>query len=206
MASVIVFLIGLGLAAVSSVVALAFATRLKAVQRSDDLVEERVGRHRSRLVPYASIGTLPGEPYMHWLIGAAAAVTLMSLRPGAPQRFVVPLATASLGAICLHHAVKLVYRRPRPAVALARGKTEPAFPSGHTADATAALFTAAYLLAREGIMTTQLACCVAILLAVTTGVSRVALGWHWASDVVGGWLAGMAVAAFSAGLYEWLAR
>ena len=100
------------------------------------------------------------------------------------------IATASIGAILAHHAVKLVYRRPRPAGALARGKTEPAFPSGHTTDATAVLVTGAYLLARQGLATPSVVAAAALVLALTTGVSRVLLGWHWGTDVVGGWMAG----------------
>jgi membrane-associated phospholipid phosphatase len=100
--------------------------------------------------------------------------------------------------------VKLVYRRPRPAIALGKGKTEPAYPSGHTSDATAVLVTGAYLLVREGVVPIEIAVTTAVLLAIVTGVSRVLLGWHWATDVVGGWFTGVAVAAGSAGLYELL--
>lgn len=196
--------VDVGLAAAVGVLLLALATRTRAVQRLDDRIESAAGARRTALVPFAAIGTLPGEPYMHWLIGAASAATIVALRGGSPLRVIVPAALASLGAICAHHAVKLVYRRPRPAVALGKGKTEPAFPSGHTADATAALLTGAFLLASQAIAPPALLWTVAATLAIVTGVSRVALGWHWASDVLGGWLTGIAVAAFAAVAYEWL--
>ena len=143
---------------------------------------------------------------MHPAIGAASALFLFATRGGPPLRILAPLVAASLGAIVAHHAVKLFYHRPRPAIALGKGKTEPAFPSGHTTDATAVLFTAAYLLACEGVVRVELVAPVAVLLAIVTGVSRVLLGWHWATDVVGGWCTGVAVAAGSAGLYELLVR
>jgi membrane-associated phospholipid phosphatase len=195
----------IGAAAAASTALLALATRSSRVQRLDDALEELAGRHRERLLRVASIGTLLGENYAHPTMGAFLATLMLVLRPGgSPWRALVPLACASLGAILAHHAVKLFYRRPRPAIALSRNKLEPAFPSGHTADATAVLATGAYLLVREGIIAPTVIIPVAALLAFVTGLSRVALGWHWGSDVIGGWLTGLGVAAGCAGVYEML--
>jgi membrane-associated phospholipid phosphatase len=198
----------IALAAGAGVIALAVATRNARVQAWDDALERGAARarQRARVLRAASFGTLPGEPYMHPTIGAACAAIVIAATRGPLLPVLATLATASIGAILSHHAVKLVYRRPRPAGALARGKTEPAYPSGHTTDATAVLVTGAYLLARQGLATPDVVAAAALLLALSTGVSRVLLGWHWATDVVGGWMAGVAVAACAAGLYESLAR
>jgi undecaprenyl-diphosphatase len=196
------------LAAGASVIVLAIATRTSPLQALDDGIERAAGRLRQRagVLRAASIGTLPGEPYMHPTIGAACAAIVIAATRGPFLAVLAALAVASVGAILAHHAVKLVYRRPRPAGALARGKTEPAFPSGHTTDATAVLVTAAYLLVRQGLVTPGVVTVLALLLALSTGVSRVLLGWHWATDVVGGWIAGVGVAACASGLYESLTR
>ncbi|MEO8562527.1 MAG: phosphatase PAP2 family protein [bacterium] len=196
----------IALGAAAGTVLLALATRTRAVQAIDDAVERAAGRARARRIVHgaARVGTLPGEPYMHPAIGAAIALLLVASRGGPPLRVLAPLATASLGAIAAHHAVKLFYRRRRPAIALRNGKTEPAYPSGHTTDATAVLVTGAYLLVREGVVPAEVAVPLAVTLALVTGVSRVLLGWHWATDVAGGWVTGIAVAAGSAGLYEML--
>jgi undecaprenyl-diphosphatase len=199
---------GIALAAGAGTVVLALATRSRALQALDDALERSAGRARMRsgVLRSASIGTLPGEPYMHPTIGAACAALVFATRGGPIMPVLAALGAASLGAIVAHHAVKFVYRRPRPAAALVRGKTEPAFPSGHTTDATAVLVTGGYLLLRLGLASPAVVVSVAAILALCTGVSRVLLGWHWSTDVLGGWIAGIGVAACASGLYESLAR
>jgi undecaprenyl-diphosphatase len=190
------------LVALGTTAAIALLTRTRAVRRMDDILEDAVDRRRPSLLAAARIGTLPGENYMHPTIGALIALAILRRRGGPPRRILVPMASASLGAIVAHHAVKVVYRRRRPEIAVRRGKLEPAFPSGHTADATAVLATGTYLLVRERLVSPELAVPIALALAVGTGTSRVILGWHWSSDVVGGWITGLGVAAECALLYE----
>jgi membrane-associated phospholipid phosphatase len=201
-------LVAVAVTGFGSTVCLALATRLRAVQSLDDALELRAGRARAlrTVLRAAHIGTLPGEPYMHPTIGAASAALILLTRRAPLLPVLAALAAASIGAILAHHAVKLVYRRPRPAIARERGKTEPAFPSGHTTDATAVIATSAYLILQQGIAPASVVVPIAIALAVVTGVSRVLLGWHWPTDVLGGWLTGSAVAACAVGLYETLLR
>ena len=122
------------------------------------------------------------------------------------MRILLPLASASLGGIIVHHLVKFVYHRHRPEGALKRDKTEAAFPSGHTTNATSVIVTSAYILVREGLLPLPVALVLALVIAVVTGASRVALGWHWGSDVIGGWIAGVGVAALACQLYSVLSR
>ena len=66
-----------------------------------------------------------------------------------------------------------------------------AYPSGHATNAMAFFLLVALLFAtkRPGLWRT-----IAVALALLVGGSRLALGVHWPSDVIGGWLWGVAFA------------
>jgi undecaprenyl-diphosphatase len=65
-----------------------------------------------------------------------------------------------------------------------------AFPSAHAANATMVYLTLALLLGR-GRRWRGLGIWVAVWLALLIGASRVLLGVHWPSDVIGGWAFGL---------------
>ena len=190
--------------ALTALVVLAIATRIRRVQKLDDDLETWMITHRERVHAIASIGTLPGERLVHPVIAATTAAIVLATRGGPAMRVLLPLASASLGGIIVHHLVKFVYHRHRPEGALKRDKTEAAFPSGHTTNATSVIVTSAYILVREGLLPLPVAIALALLIAIVTGASRVALGWHWGSDVIGGWMAGIGVAALASQLFETL--
>jgi hypothetical protein len=108
---------------------------------------------------------------------------------------------ASLSAIALHHAVKAVFHRKRPPGAWRHGNREPSFPSGHASVATATTGTSLYAALRDGVLPATLAP-LAIALPLGVGWSRVYLDKHWASDVVGGVLVGLGIAAGAGAIHD----
>ncbi len=66
-----------------------------------------------------------------------------------------------------------------------------AYPSGHTATATVGYGLAAVLVLALGVRQQRLVVAAAIVIAAGVGFSRVYLGVHWPSDVMGGWTYGI---------------
>ncbi|MEO8228942.1 MAG: phosphatase PAP2 family protein [Chloroflexota bacterium] len=120
------------------------------------------------------------------------------------RRAAVFLAVAIGGSVLLNQALKLMVERPRPQLAWAEVQPEYSFPSGHAMNSLVFYVALGFIAwriwgPRAGIV----AIGAATALAVLIGTSRIYLGYHYFSDVVGGLLAGLAwllvvVAAFVA--------
>jgi membrane-associated phospholipid phosphatase len=135
------------------------------------------------------------------LIPVIIGVGLWARRRGKGWRPLAILAAAQLGSIALYDLIKPLVARPRPAVGqLVATATGFSFPSGHATQATAVLGALAYLAsAWTPRWSVKVAVWAAAAIAVVlVGFSRVYLGVHWASDVIGGsalgglWLAAVA--------------
>jgi undecaprenyl-diphosphatase len=140
----------------------------------------------------------------------AAGVVVWLLWRGAPRLALWVVTTMTVGGL-LGALLKLLVGRHRPdlldPVARAAGFS---FPSGHALNATLAagvLLLVFLPFARRRRPLRVALWTAAVLIAVLTGLSRIALGVHWTSDVVGGWLLGVAVvAAPAAGFSTWRTR
>lgn len=128
--------------------------------------------------------------------GMAVLVLVASVVLGLAWRSWVPalLLTITFGGIgCIALLVKSVLGRPRPPLAhalIAAGGFS--FPSGHAAIATAVCGAVAWLCGlRMRSWLGQVGFWVAsAMVAALVGASRVYLGVHWTSDIIGGWAFG----------------
>ena len=127
---------------------------------------------------------------------AAAAAWLISRGRGL---LAVHLLVMQAGAFTMNPILKALFDRPRPALWEMRGQFAWAsYPSGHAIASVASLFTIAILLHRERGWRWPFP--VAATLLVLTSYSRLYLGVHWPTDVIGGvimgaiWLAATLVA------------
>ena len=134
------------------------------------------------------------------LIGVLLSAGLLWRWRAGTWRPLALLASSLAGAWALSNIVKALTHRPRPPAAQAIGHwTGSAFPSGHATSATAVYGMLAALLAattpRWGRKVT--AWTAAVLVVGLIGLSRLYLGAHWLTDVLGGialgaaWLFGL---------------
>jgi undecaprenyl-diphosphatase len=138
---------------------------------------------RPALVLIARVLTLLGEPTV--LVGAGFVVAALLWRRG-NGRFALGLLLVFLLGRGLTEVEKFSIARARPTLEphLDVVKTW-SFPSGHAASSMIFYLTVAVALAPA--RWRRIAAAGAILLSLLIGISRVMLGVHWPSDVVGGW-------------------
>jgi undecaprenyl-diphosphatase len=125
-------------------------------------------------------------------VGAGLVAWLLSRGQVADAAIV---AAALIGATLFTDAVKDAVARPRPPDPVLGPAVGYGFPSGHTLNSTATYGLVALYAWRSRMRPTARRIAVVALASIPflVGMSRIALGVHWPSDVLGGWLAGMAV-------------
>lgn len=119
-------------------------------------------------------------------------------------REALALAIGLAGAIVLADVAKGAFGRPRPVEAGPHAPTDFAYPSGHTIAATVAYGAWAVHAWRPAPhwWGRRAAAAAIVLLPTLVGLSRVGLGVHHPTDVIGGWLAGSAIVALVAAAWS----
>ena len=114
---------------------------------------------------------------------------------------------AVLGGLTLNNLLKFVFARPRPdVVSHAPRVFTTSFPSGHATLSAITYLTIAALLARSypSAILDLYFILLAALLTVLIGLSRIYLGVHFPTDILGGWCIGTAWATGCWVLMAWL--
>jgi len=144
--------------------------------------------HRPAFALAARVATMLGDPTVLVGAGFLVAAWLWYRRRG---RFAIGLLLVILVGRGLSEVQKYWIARPRPALEthLVVVKTW-SFPSGHATSSMIFYLTVALALTANGARRRILAGS-AILLSLLIGLSRVMLGVHWPSDVIGGWAFGL---------------
>ena len=170
--------------------------------RLDRIVESWFHAHATSvgLAVFSGV-TLLGSP-----VGVALLVVVVALflwRVGAHLLFWTWLGTNAGGAVVEYVLKTSVHRtRPQYAAAYLHGHSY-SFPSGHTMGSTVCYFLLAYLISshpRVTARTRRVVKGVTAILVGAIGFSRLYLGVHYPSDVLGGFAAGLAWLAACEGI------
>ncbi len=136
------------------------------------------------------------------LIGLVV-VALYRRRGLAPVRW---LAIDVVGINVLHVLFTQIFVRPRPPLGLRLyGETSWSFPSGHASQAVALAIMIAVVVGEGGSRRTRRAWFIAAAgYTLLVGFSRIYLGAHWTTDVLGGFALGIAWVAAVLACRSWL--
>ncbi len=106
----------------------------------------------------------------------------------------IPIAIVAIISSVLNRVAKLIIQRPRPDVAdMLIQESGYSYPSGHTATAIAVFILLAYIICKntDSKKKAIIYATLLVVLAFAISLSRIYLGVHYASDVLGGAFVGM---------------
>lgn len=173
--ALLVMSMALGVAAVSGVLKSADSNIFKALAMTD-------AKSSDALIAAAQFFTLLGDPGWRAAIMIVILIVLVYRRS---WRSVTVFAVTVGLSISGHSVAKEVFGRSRPTLVPHLDFVDTyAYPSGHAAGAMVILLLGTLLLRNRG------ALWLGVILSLVIGLSRVALGVHWPSDIVGGWIFG----------------
>ena len=175
------------LLAVGGFAALAICIQLGVTQGFDDWVSQTI---TPPLTEFLKIITYAGDVFV--IIGICV---LLLIIPNTRKKVGIPVSISVAVAIGLSLMFKHIFSRPRPNVLRLIEETGFSFPSAH-AMLSAALYIMLIILVckylKSALAKIVLVPCFSALILVVA-YSRVYLGVHYITDIIGGWLIGFAI-------------
>jgi undecaprenyl-diphosphatase len=161
---------------------------LRALRRPDD-PSKLIGPPWIQSV-VRDVTALGGVVVLALVVGAVAGFLLLIRR----YHMMLLILAATIGATAINSAIKEMVDRPRPhVVPQLTDVSSESFPSGHSAMSAAVYLTLGGLLAqtvsRFSLKLYFIFC--AMLVTFLVGLSRIALGVHYPTDVLAGWITGL---------------
>ncbi|MDB4888212.1 MAG: phosphoesterase [Gemmatimonadetes bacterium] len=114
----------------------------------------------------------------------------------------LPALMAPALGVLAYVTLKNIFARARPSALAQVVEGTYSFPSAHATSSSAICCTLAYVFWREHLVNGVVALLIGVVLPLLVGLSRIYLDVHWITDVLGGWSAGVLVAALGAALYN----
>jgi undecaprenyl-diphosphatase len=168
-----------------------------ATQQFDVAVLQWIGRHHTPLLTSLMNEITPlGTGVVVLIIVGITAAFLWHTEHKYSARL---LLASTAGSILLNNVLKIWFDRPRPTVfEWQTHAASSSFPSGHAMSATVVYGTVAYLLARlqKHLWARAITLTAAVVMVVLICTTRLYLGVHYPSDVLGGIVVGLAWAGF----------
>jgi undecaprenyl-diphosphatase len=130
-----------------------------------------------------------GPTVITLVVGAVVGFLCLQTR----YRTAMVVAAAAVSGEVVNQLLKQLFLRPRPdVVPHLRDVTTASFPSGHAMESAIVYLTLGVMLMRvaERRITKIYCLGIAVLVTLLVGISRVYLGVHYPTDVLGGWIFG----------------
>jgi undecaprenyl-diphosphatase len=139
--------------------------------------------------PLLDLTAMGGPTVLGFVVLAVAGFLVLQTR----YRTALVVAITAAGGEVLDTTMKYMFNRPRPTIVPhLRVVYSTSFPSGHAMESAIVYLTLGAILMRvaESRLTKIYILSVAVMLTALVGVSRVYLGVHYPTDVIGGWIVG----------------
>ena len=140
-------------------------------------------------VAMIDVTALGGPTVIFLVVGAVVGFLCLQTR----YRTAMVIAAAAASGELVNQLLKQSFMRPRPSVVPhLRDVASASFPSGHAMESAIVYLTLGVILMRvaERRITKLYILAVAVTVTFLVGISRVYLGVHYPSDVLGGWICG----------------